>query len=224
LLIAIVVGLVATKSRFGIFLGLVAGFCSIPLVAGLATGAERGRIIKVAAIANALALVLAFQLGFAGIAERIAPLSSDLRWPLVSITTKAANDYFPFGSGIGTFIPIYQRYEPLEYLQDTYVNRVHNDWVESWLEGGLASSAVVCALVACYLFLAYQSWRTGNPNSRLVAYARAGSICVALLLTHSILDYPLRTIALMVMVAISCAFTLRANLDEPATSVTYGKT
>jgi O-antigen ligase len=223
LLIAIVVGLVATKSRFGIFLGLIAGLCSIPLVAGLATGAERGGIIKVAAIANALALVLAFQFGFAGIAERTAPLSADLRWPLVSITTKAANDYFPFGSGIGTFVPIYQRYEPLEYLQEVYINRVHNDWVESWLEGGLASAGVVCALVACYLFLAYHSWRTANPNSRLVAYARAGSICVALLLSHSILDYPLRTTALMVMVAISCAFMLRAYVEEPATSVAHSK-
>ena len=52
-------------------------------------------------------------------------------------------------------------------------------------EGGLASAAVICALVACYLFLAYRSWRTANPNLRLVAYGRAGSICVGLLLMHS---------------------------------------
>jgi hypothetical protein len=225
LLIAIVVGLAATKSRFGMFLGLVAGLCSIPLVASLATGTERGRIIKVAAIANAVALVLAFQFGFVGIAERISQtLPSDGRWRLVSVTTEAAKDYFPFGSGVGTFVPIYQRHEPLEYLQQEYINRAHNDWVESWLESGLASSAVICALFACFLFLAYRSWRQDNPNSRLVAYARAGSICVALLLTHSILDYPLRTAALMVMVAISCAIILRANLEEPATSVAYGKT
>ena len=175
LLIALIVGLTATQSRFGIFLGLVAGLCSIPLVASLATGAVRGRIIKIAAIANAVALVLVFQFGFVGIAERISQtLSSDLRWPLVSITAKAAKDYFPFGSGIGTFAPIYQRYEPLEYLQEAYVNRAHNDWLETWLEGGLASAAVVCALVACYLFLAYQSWRTANPN--LSGCIRAGRI------------------------------------------------
>jgi O-antigen ligase len=215
LLIALAVGLAATQSRFGIFLGLVAGLCSIPLVANLTTGVERRRIIKVAAIANAVALLLIFQFGFVGIAERLSQtLSSDLRWPLVSITANAANDYFPFGSGIGTFAPIYQRYEPLEYLMEAYVNRAHNDWLETWLEGGLASAAVVCALVACYLFLAYRSWRTANPNLRLVAYARAGSICVALLLVHSILDYPLRTTALMVMVAISSAFMLRAHLER----------
>src|SRR5206468_7286660 len=96
LLIALVIGLVATQSRFGTFLGLVAGLASIPLVAGLATGAERGRIIKIAAIANAVALLLAFQFGFVGFADRISQtLSSDLRWPLASITAKAANDYFP---------------------------------------------------------------------------------------------------------------------------------
>jgi O-antigen ligase len=222
LLIALVVGLAATQSRFGIFLGLVAGLCSIPLVASLATGAVRGRIIMVAAVANAIAVLLMFQFGFVGIAERLSQTqSSDLRWPLVSITANAAHDYFPFGSGIGTFAPIYQRYEPLEYLMEAYVNRAHNDWLETWLEGGLTSAGVVCALVACYLFLAYQSWRTANPNLRLVAYARAGSICVALLLIHSILDFPLRTTALMVMVAISCAFMLRAHLEKAATSVAH---
>jgi O-antigen ligase len=215
LLIALVIGLVATLSRFGVFLGLVAGLCSIPLVASLTTGVERRRIIKVAAIANVVALLLAFQFGFVGFAERISEtLSSDLRWPLVTITAEAAKDYFPFGSGVGTFAPIYQRYERLKYLQEAYVNRAHNDWVESWLEGGLASAAVVCALVACYLFLAYRSWRTANPNLRLVAYGRAGSICVALLLIHSMLDYPLRTTALMVMVAISFVFMLRASLKD----------
>jgi O-antigen ligase len=142
----------------------------------------------------------------------------------VSVTAKAAKDYSPVGGGTGTFAPIYQRYEPLGSLQETYVNRAHNDWVESWLEGGLASAAVVCVLVACYVFLAYRSWRAADPKSRFVAYGRAGSICVGLLLAHSIVDYPLRTAALMVMVAISCAFMLRAHLEKATTSVARNKT
>jgi O-antigen ligase len=225
LLIVIVIGLPATLSRAGVFLGLVAGLCSILLAASLTTGAERRRIIKVGAAANTVALLLAFQFGFAGIAERISGTasSSDLRWPLASVTAKAAKDYFPVGSGTGTFVPIYQRYEPLGYLQESYVNRAHNDWMESWLEGGLASAAVVSALVACYVFLVYRSWRTTDPKSRFVAYGRAGSICVGLLLAHSIVDYPLRTTALMVMVAISCAFMLRAHLEKATTSVARSK-
>jgi O-antigen ligase len=227
LLVVIVIGLPATLSRAGVFLGLVAGLCSVLLAASLTTGAERRRIIKVGAAAITVALLLAFQFGFAGIAERIsgsgAVSSSDLRWPLVSITAKAAKDYFPVGSGTGTFAPIYQRYEPLGSLQEAYVNRAHNDWIESWLEGGLASAAVVCVLVACYVFLAYRSWRTADQNSRFVAYGRAGSICVGLLLAHSIVDYPLRTTALMVMVAISCAFMLRAHLEKATTSVARSK-
>jgi O-antigen ligase len=219
LLVSLIVGLTATLSRFGILLGLVAGLCSIPLVATLATGAARKRIIIVAAIANAAALLLLFQFGFVGMAERLSQtLSSDLRWPLVSITANAAKDYLPFGSGIGTFAPIYQRYEPLEYLLEAYVNRAHNDWLETWLEGGLFTAMVVCVLLAGYLFLAYRSWQTSNPTF-LVAYARAGSICIGLLLIHSLLDYPLRTTALMVMVAVSFAFMLRAHLEKAATSV-----
>jgi O-antigen ligase len=212
-LIAVVIGLPATLSRFGVLLALVAGLCSIPLVVSLASEAERGRIIKVAAIANVVALLLALQFGFAGLTERISQtVSTDLRWSLVATTAKAGKDYFPFGSGIGTFAPIYQRYEPLKNLQETYVNRAHNDWVESWLEGGMVSAAVISVLVASYLFLAYRSWRTAHPNLRLVAYGRAGSICVGLLLIHSAFDYPLRTTALMVMLAISGAFMLRVHL------------
>src|SRR5262245_56489589 len=83
LLIVLVIGLVATLSRFGTFLGLVAGLGSIALVASLATTAERGRIVKIAAIAYTVALLLAFQFGFVGLADRISQtLSSDLRWPL----------------------------------------------------------------------------------------------------------------------------------------------
>ena len=162
--------LTATLSRFGIFLGLVAGLCSIPLVASLATGAQNeDASSRLQRLQTRSRFCWRFNLDFVGIAERLSQtLSSDLRWPLVSITANAAKDYLPFGSGIGTFAPIYQRYEPLEYLQESYVNRAHNDWLETWLEGGLITAAVVCALVACYLFLAYRSWRTANPNLRLL--------------------------------------------------------
>jgi O-antigen ligase len=102
-------------------------------------------------------------------------------------------------------------------LAETYVNRAHNDWLEAWLEGGVASAVVICALLSCYVLLAYRIWRPADPNpsARLVAYARAGSVCVALLLVHSLLDYPLRTTALTVMVAISCAFMIRAYFGFP---------
>jgi hypothetical protein len=40
------------------------------------------------------------------------------------------------------------------------------------------------------------------------------------MMTYSIIDYPLRTTALMVMVAISCALMLRVYVDKFATSVT----
>src|SRR5262249_7441541 len=59
LLIVIVIGLPATLSRAGVFLGLVAGLCSILLAASLTTGAERRRIIKVGAAAITVARLLA---------------------------------------------------------------------------------------------------------------------------------------------------------------------
>ena len=86
---------------------------------------------KLQRLQTSIALLLAFQFGFAGLAERISETVStrDLRWSLVSITAKAAKDYFPFGSGIGTFAPIYQRYEPLNICRSRMsIGRIMTGW------------------------------------------------------------------------------------------------
>src|SRR5262249_62034862 len=91
------------------------------------------------------------------------------------------------------------------------------------LEGVFTSPALFCALVPCSVFLPYRSWPPADPKSRFVAYGRAGSISLGLLLVHSIVDYPLRTTAVMVMVAVSFAFMLRAYLEKATTAVAPNK-
>ena len=57
-------------------------------------------------------------------------------WPQV---LAAASDYLPFGSGVGTFQPVYQSVEPLSMLQSAFWNHAHNDYLELWLETGWLS-------------------------------------------------------------------------------------
>ena len=124
--------------------------------------------------------------------------AADHRSSFATTTWNAALQYFPTGSGFGSFVPIYQTREMPETLVPEYVNHAHNDWLELLLEGGLP------AVVLLGLFLVWlgigglRAWR-GNLFAQ-----RTGFVVVALLIAHSVVDYPLRTPALMVFFAIFC--------------------
>jgi O-antigen ligase len=53
-------------------------------------------------------------------------------------TLRAIGDYWPWGSGFGTFVPVYAGYEKPAEISARYINRAHNDWLEMVLEGGIA--------------------------------------------------------------------------------------
>ena len=123
-------------------------------------------------------------------------------WPPI---LSLIGEYMPFGSGLGTFVEIYQTREPTELLQPSYINHAHNDWLEALLTGG--SFAVVVLLLAL-LFAAARAknavWvRKGSLDG---VYRRLGaSICLVLAIA-SVYDYPLRTPALAALFAIGFAF------------------
>jgi hypothetical protein len=140
--------------------------------------------------------------------ERFAddPLK-DGRVAFARIATEAAQLYMPFGSGMGTFVPVYAMSErPEDALVDTYVNRAHNDLLELWLEAGVAGLALVAVFLAWLVVRSLKLWRRDAPGAELdLALARAGTVVAALVVAHSLVDYPLRTGAMMAIMAFSCA-------------------
>ena len=159
-----------------------------------------------------LSVLFGAQLAIYRIGERFAqnPLD-DARVPFARNTIAAAIAYMPFGSGIGTFVSVYPEFEKAtDGTGEIFVNRAHNDFLELWLETGVAG------LIASLLFLIWlvcimlRIWRRGMPGG---AYkdnllASAATLILVLLLAHSTVDYPLRTTALMAVFAMSAAMAL----------------
>ena len=112
----------------------------------------------------------------------------------------------PLGGGIGTFDTVYRAVEPLDELTPDFLNHVHDDYVELWLEGGWAAVALLASLWVWWGFATFAAWF--GPARSDAALARAGSLVTGALLIHSFADYPLRTPALAVVFALACAMML----------------
>lgn len=113
-------------------------------------------------------------------------------WPEV---TFAIRTFLPWGSGLGTFDAVYRSIEPLASVTPYYVNHAHNEYLEIALEAGVPGivfiglGLVLFSGVAVYHLRRAQRGR-GDPLSL------AALTGIAILLLHSLVDYPLRTPAL----------------------------
>jgi hypothetical protein len=123
------------------------------------------------------------------------------------VTWKAARDLLPFGSGVGSFVPVYQLYEtPALALPGFYINRAHNELLDVTLETGLAGLLLI-GLFCFWLGLRLiKIWRadTAWPLPVDALLARAAGCAIVLVLAHSLVDYPLRTAAISAVFALAC--------------------
>jgi len=217
LLVTILV-LAAVGSRAGILLSMLALLASASIGWGVSTpGFRTGQSSRWTIIAIIVAALLIGQFGMVGIL-RFAALDpvSDYRTLMSEVTLRAAWQFFPFGSGFGTFVPIYAMFETPSTILTRPVNHAHNDWAEVWLEGGLPVALVALAFLAWYGACLYRLWR---PHQETVLLPRAAAIICGLLLIHSFVDYPLREPALAAIFGLMCGFMAalppRFGIQEP---------
>src|SRR5213078_3957856 len=99
LMLMIIIGVTLTRSRAGMALLFVAALFSLLLVWRHDWGQSGRRLLRIAIGANVVALLVAFQFGFAGLMERLeVGVAGDLRWPVAWVTSKAAVANLPLGS------------------------------------------------------------------------------------------------------------------------------
>jgi hypothetical protein len=206
---AVVVGLALTQSRAGLALGLLGTVLSAFVVYLTSSPGRRAKTLWYGLATFAAALLLVFQFGFLALSQRAEnqELIQDLRWPVAAVTLKAASIFMPVGSGLGTFQPIYEMSAPRTLVRPAYVNHAHDDWLELWLEGGIPAALLLAAFLALYARLIGALFRSRNAVTETAdgRMAWAAGITVPLILLHSTVDYPLRTIAVMAVFAIYVA-------------------
>lgn len=205
-LIVYLSGLGATGSRAGIVFAMIS-----VLLSGVLLWAKSQLPNQTSAISSkamiffiAALLLVTAQFGLAGIL-RLAQTDpvSDYRAVMATTSLEVARAYFPFGSGFGSFVPVYAIFEHPANLKEFYVNHAHNDWLELFLEGGLPMALVLLLFVAWLLRAIFVLWRNAGPDDGL---NKACVIIIALLLAHSLTDYPLRTRMLLALFALCCSW------------------
>ena len=200
------VGAAATLSRAGVLL-------LVPALAGgfLLLRARSGGVMRLAAVGLAVLVigVMVFAVKGGAIFDRFeAGGAAGGRLGLLPQILTLGRTFQPWGGGIGSFDTVYRATERLDQIDPFFLNHVHNDYVEAWLEAGWPAIAVMAAFAVWWGFGAVRAWTSEAPHPQVMALSRAGALVTALLLAHSAVDYPLRTPALAVLFAFGCALML----------------
>jgi O-antigen ligase len=182
-----VVALLFSRSRGGAGCGLAAlALASLVLVWNAGSIASRVLLAFVAAGA----LLLGAYIGLTPVFERFAPeeisLSYAGRAQLAAAALRGALDFFPLGSGLGTFADAFQRYQAGTI--PGFVDHAHNDYAEAAMELGLAAIAIfaLCALA----FVARWRELSRGRLSRRLGYLQVGAgLGVAALALHGAFDF-----------------------------------
>lgn len=131
--------------------------------------------------------------------------------------------YFPWGSGSGSFVEAYQIVEPTRLLDATYLNRAHNDWVETTVTFGLPGLIALAVAVTAFGIRTYGLWRRADGSKRSLAFGRLASVIIVMIATASASDYPLRTPIMMGLFAICALWLAEAGRDRTPIAVVTGK-
>ncbi len=132
----------------------------------------------------------------------------ELRLQLLPTLFKMLSDYFPWGSGFGSFEHVYKIHEPPELLKPTYLNQAHNDWLQFSVEGGLPAIVIGMMALSWFVFQlikALRNWRSSYYSKYAVIMSASAML---IFLGGSIGDYPLRVPSIIAVFAIlACVFS-----------------
>jgi O-antigen ligase len=129
-------------------------------------------------------------------------VGSDMRKRSLPTVLAMLRTYFPVGAGFGGFDVLFRFHEPDALLKPTYFNRVHNDFLEVVLDGGIAGAALLLAGLGWWLYATILSMRAGPER----IFSQVGGLMILLVIVASIVDYPARTPMIMGWVIIAAVW------------------
>ncbi|QDK31501.1 O-antigen ligase family protein [Sphingomonas sp. IC081] len=211
----LLIGLFLTRSRSGMLIGVVPFVCLlVRIYFVMAHGVGRKRF-GMAMLLSCLGLgcvvwggaqVDRVQQSFA----RFENLN-DERPAIWSDTRSAIRRYWPVGSGVGTFDEVFQVDESLENLAPHRAGRAHNDYLELTLESGVFGIALLIGWLAVIVLAMLRA-----VSSRGIIDLAPGAVFVMLFM-QSVLDYPLRSQAILCVAGLMLAMIIRPVNSGPTT-------
>jgi O-antigen ligase len=210
LLLLLILTVLASGSRMGLLLSVIGTFGG-GLVAReqfMRTWRRQRKPMRVAGIVGSAAIVAgvlgaAVYMNRAASVERLseAEVGQDMRIRALPTVIDMVRDYAPFGTGLGSFDPMFRLHEPFALLKPTYFNRAHNDLLEVVLDAGVAGLLLILVAALWWALASWRVWRQRSDDT--IAAARIGSATIMLTTIASLVDYPARTPLIMAVVTIA---------------------
>lgn len=187
--LGLLLGLIFTQSRTGVMLAML-----ITLLSAIAYATRLGgrNVYGMVGTYTAAGLSLAILIGLVPVLDRFVLTDhlQDARWTIYASVYQVIGEFLPFGSGMGTFAEVFQRYQPAE-LSGVFINRAHNDYLEWIMEGGVLAAVIIVGLLLYYLKRWPQLFKRGAWSTFHFIQVGAGIGLFAIIL-HSLVDFNLR--------------------------------
>lgn len=203
--------LIVTGSRAGLVVG-VCGLAVSPFIYLQGARVRRSRkmspmwwkyligMVFVAAIAG-LSIVtgrsIAIERALSSYSEQ------DQRYDFWSAIIANYDRFMPIGSGIGSYQPVYQTFEPRGALSSSYSNHAHNDWLEIVMTAGVPGGFLLLVAILAFGLAVWRHFRINERGAR-AAYRLAGLTIILLVAMASLLDYPVRAPIISSLLVMSC--------------------
>ena len=220
-LLVLFVALLLTGSRAGIALGMISLVVHFYILRpDRALSLTKARVAIVAAtIAVIGVLIAAENQQIVRVLQRF-DVTTDARIAIWQDSWTALLAYWPVGSGVGTFGTAFQPFESLAALDSAFVNRAHNDYIEFLIEGGMLAAGLLLTGALAVVMLARHAWRVSPQNHALQLFALGTLALVAL---HSIVDYPLRNMAVACLAGMAMGLLTKTPQTDAGRSGRKGR-
>lgn len=128
--------------------------------------------------------------------------------------------YFPVGAGLGSFEETFLLQQQTSEAFSIFVNHAHNDYLELLLEYGIWGIVFVSIFVHWWL----QAWKDLLPTAgkfygQFNALRMPAMLAIGVVLIHSFVDYPMRTISISSYLAFCVGIVCRPLPKRTASKI-----
>ena len=177
-------------------------------------GAGRSMLIAIALIATVGGAV-----AYYGLSQWLNRLEQDplqdLRWQYLQYGWVTLRDTWPAGSGFGSFVDVYAVHEPVDRMVQVFARHAHNDFLELFIESGVIGVSLFTMFMLRVFLTQKQAVERLHGDQRMLVLGTIVSSAIPLL--HSLVDYPLRTHAVLASAALIVAFCVLTRGNKPVT-------